>query len=201
LFFLDTDILLPPGTLTGIRASLAPGSFVTLERVVESVPAQRVEGPYIQEIAYKLEFIRPAGRAVLLEMSRTRFTDGSRGAQGLILLARADFLQINGMNSKLEGWGWEDLDLIARLELGLDLRRLNVGSAIHLSHQGPPQASAKADRASSERLNFSRCLNNYLAGNLLGTYREDVARWEFNHDSSEHFRYEKTPCHRNTHVR
>jgi glycosyltransferase involved in cell wall biosynthesis len=178
LFFLDADILLPQGTLTVIRSALYERSFVTVERVIESEPTGHGEGSYLQEIAYKLDLTLVTGRTVTLETNRVRFTDGSRGAPGLILLRRSDFLGVNGMNSELEAWGWEDLDLVARLELGAELRRLKAGAVTHLTHGDSARVTGEAGRGASERLNFARCLANYLAGNVFGTYREDLANWD-----------------------
>lgn len=179
LFFLDADILLPPGALATIRAALCASSFVTIERVVESKPKHQIQGSYIQEFAHRLEFTRKTGPSVILEVNRVRFADGSRGAPGLVLLARDDFRRVNGMNSRLEGWGWEDLDLVARLQLGLGLRRVIAGSVTHLTHGDASRARAVGGkgRGKSDHMNFSRCLRNYASGNLLGTYKEDVAIW------------------------
>lgn len=50
---------------------------------------------------------------------------------------KSDFIKINGYNNEMEGWGYEDTDLAARLvNAGVKLQRMKFyGIAIHLWHQ------------------------------------------------------------------
>jgi hypothetical protein len=79
------------------------------------------------------------------------------------------------MNSALTGWGWDDLDLVARLQMALGRQRRQVGQVTHLSHGDDARALAGLRRGESESRNFLACLAGYGIGDLQGTYEEDVA--------------------------
>ena len=179
LLFLDADVLLSRGFLErGLRRLDRGGCFVTIGRVAETRPATPPPGaPHLREIAWSIELARKGGRRVRIETNRLRYHDGSRSGPGLILLTKAHFLAVDGMNADLEGWGWEDLDLVARLQMELGLHRHQSGSVVHLSHGDEVRDLRGAERSASERANFSLCLANYNLGHFLGTYTDDIETW------------------------
>jgi hypothetical protein len=82
---------------------------------------------------------------------------------------------VNGFNSQLVEWGWEDIDFLVRLRAAVGLRHESRGRAVHL---GRADATANRDAMrASENANFMRCLVNYHAGCFEGTYVEDVVAW------------------------
>ena len=176
LFFLDADILLPEDFLAPVLPLLDEPCVVTVARVRESRPAPRPEYPCLAELASIVEVVTTDGRRAWVETNRTRPADGSRAGPGLALMRREHFLQAGGMNSALEGWGWEDNDLVARLQLALGLPHRQAGSAVHLSHGDEARAAAGAWPDSAAR-NYQRSRANFGQGNFLGTYAADVAAW------------------------
>ncbi|MFO7562934.1 MAG: glycosyltransferase [Enhygromyxa sp.] len=175
LMFLDADVILDEGWISDALAALAEGAFVTVARVRESQPAaDPVGGQGLRAIAHVVELETEAGAIVRVETNRQEFGDQSRGGPGLIILRRADFLAVDGMNSDLLGWGWEDVDLVARLQLTETARRVCLGSALHLSHGDELRAIDAGDRHRSERNNFGVCLANYRLGHLRGTFNDDM---------------------------
>jgi glycosyltransferase involved in cell wall biosynthesis len=179
LLFLDADVILDREFLPrALRHLDRGGCFVTVDRVVETRPPDPpLSLPQIREIAWSIELIGRGGRRARIETNRLRSRDGSRSGPGLILLSKEDFLAVDGMNSDLEGWGWEDLDLVARLQMERGLHRRRLGSAVHLSHGDEVRDLRGLERAASEQANFSLCLANYNLGHFLGTYRDDAATW------------------------
>lgn len=172
LLFLDCDVMLRDDFLTEALEKVEAGDFVTVRRVFESAakPQQRTES--LRALAQAVGLETPDGRTVWIETNRVRFDDGSRSGPGLIVVARDAFIAVDGMNSDLVGWGWEDLDLVARLQLtGLGTRR-ELGEVVHLTHDDTKRAGGGT--ASTERDNFSVCLANYRLGYLRGTYEDDV---------------------------
>jgi glycosyltransferase involved in cell wall biosynthesis len=175
LMFLDADVILDDGWLSDALAAVADGAFVTVARVRESQPeADPVGGQGLRALAHLVEFETESGAIVRVETNRREFGDHSRGGPGLIVLRRADFLAVDGMNSDLLGWGWEDVDLVARLQLSGVARRVSLGSALHLSHGDELRAVDAGDRHRSERSNFGVCLANYRLGHLRGTFTDDM---------------------------
>lgn len=174
LFFLDCDVILDADFLDEALGRLAGGEFVTIERVVESKPPESSPSPAegVQGIANAIGLVTPQGDTVWIETNRVRFDDGSRSGPGLIVLRRDHFEAVDGMNSDLLGWGWEDLDLVARLQLSGLARRRALGQVVHLSHGNAKRAGG--DTAETEHDNFSVCLANYRLGYHRGTYADDV---------------------------
>jgi glycosyltransferase involved in cell wall biosynthesis len=172
LLFLDSDIVFAPGSLGRAASRVDERTFVTLDRIRESQPPAAMELPELREVSHWVHLVC-GGKRIRLETNRVRPAEGSRSAPGIVFLERRHLLGVGGMNAELEGWGWEDLDLLARLQLGLGLRHLRSGTGIHLTHDRGSTAGGQGAR-STEQGNFARCLVNYGLGNLQGTYRENA---------------------------
>ena len=172
LFFLDADVLLQPDWLPSARASLDEG-FVTIERVHESQPFAPIPDSHIRILRPVTELVTRDGRQIRLVKNERDLVNGTRGGPGLILLRRADFLAVGGMHSGLEGWGWEDIDLIARLQI-FGLRRRFMGEVVHLSHGDETRALYGERRSVTESRNFHHSLRRYVEGNFQGTYAEEL---------------------------
>lgn len=177
LFFLDTDIVFKEDFLSSAMRVLDDSCFVTIDRVYESQPADRDEDNFLDELTHTLSFVGKGNRRAHVTTNHVRFADGSRSGPGLIVLARDHFVKVDGMNSDLRGVGWEDLDLILRLQFVLSLEQRRSGSALHLSHDDSAKTLGLS-RAEADQLNFASCYKNYSAGYLLGTYSDDVATWK-----------------------
>jgi glycosyltransferase involved in cell wall biosynthesis len=177
LFLLDADIILGEDFLPAAFDAVAARGFFTVERVVESNPEPPRPQDHLEEMTNQLSFVGRGGRRATATVRR-RFHEGSRNAPGLVVLAREHFLQVGGMNADLLGYGWEDRDLLLRLQFALGLEERSAGTAIHLSHQDEAQHEAWRDRRRGEQLNFAACIKNYRAGHYAGTYYDDLSAWE-----------------------
>lgn len=177
LFFLDADIIFTETLLTEVLTYLPADYFVTVEKVKESAAKPGGPSSYLSELAYYIEITDIEQRRVKIETSRLFINEKSRSAPGLIFMKREDFEAVNGMNAALEGWGWEDNDLLARLQLVLALQWKRCGSAVHLTHGDDVRVLPAGSRHASEQRNFGICLDNYSQGNYQGTYKEDIASY------------------------
>ena len=177
LFFLDTDVILKEDFLTGAFAALDAQRFFTVERVFDSNPEPLPATDHLDELSYSVSFVATNGRQATTAVVR-RFSEGSRNAPGLVLLNRAHFLQVGGMNADLQGYGWEDRDLLFRLQLALGLEELSAGAVIHLSHADESRHESWRNSAKSEQENFAACVTNYRAGHYYGTYHDDLIVWK-----------------------
>lgn len=178
LFFCDCDIVLEPETVARLVEKLqaAPGTFATLAGVRESERNAR-GGRHVVCFGYHLRIRTADGRVLEIIDNEEDAENGTRQAPGLLLVRRSDFLSINGYNSRLHGWGWEDQDMIGRLTLGAGLTRVQEGVAIHLSHDDHARMAAyppAKDRWESRDRMFRQALANYDAGDFQGTYDLDV---------------------------
>ena len=98
------------------------------------------------------------------------WTNGTRSGVGLVLVRRKHFIAVQGLNSDLRGWGYEDFDFQIRLQLGLGLERISLGQAQHVSHPPSPTAALSPSR------NIAIAWQNYAKGKLEGTFNSDVDR-------------------------
>jgi glycosyl transferase family 7 (putative galactosyltransferase) len=180
LFFCDCDIILPVGVLAEIldRLQMLPSAFATLDGVVETVVNAR-SANHVTSFGYILKISTADGRKLTIVDNEEDGLTGKRQAPGLLMARKEHFLSINGYNSKLHGWGWEDQDMISRLTLGVGLERITHGVARHISHDDlarmahyPPMSSRWENR---DRM-FRQALANYDAGNFRGTFAEDRER-------------------------
>ncbi|MCA1612740.1 MAG: glycosyltransferase [Acidobacteria bacterium] len=179
LFFCDCDIVLEPGTVKYLAEQLTtrPGTFGTLAGVRESQTNSR-GGKHIVCFGYELLIVTADKRRLRIVDNEEDASDGSRQAPGLLMVRRPDFLSVNGYNSQLHGWGWEDQDMISRLTLGAGLERVVHGHAVHLSHDDHARISnyPVTDRWESRDRMFRQALANYDEANFRGTYDLDVER-------------------------
>ena len=175
LFFLDSDLELARGTCSEALAVVDESCAVTLDRVVES-EGDGLDYPGLRSVINTFALETADGRSVQI-VNHRHLDDGSRNAPGMVFLRKSCFEGVGGMNSDLTGWGWEDLDLLFRLQLSLRLRVERFGTATHLTHGDERRSIDGASRILNEARNSNMCMYNYGVGHYLGTYADDVATW------------------------
>jgi predicted glycosyltransferase involved in capsule biosynthesis len=177
LFFCDCDIVLVPKIVTTIVRKVTdhPGTFATLAGVRESEQNARGAGNVIC-FGYELRIRIANGRELHIVDNEEDAEEGTRQAPGLLLVRKGDFLSVAGYNGRLHGWGWEDQDMIARLTLGLGLRRIVYGTVTHISHSESARVARYPikNRWESRDRMFRQALANYDNSEFTGTYNEDV---------------------------
>jgi glycosyltransferase involved in cell wall biosynthesis len=177
LMVLDADIVFRHNLPAELRAALAPSSFLTVADVAETEEGGE-GGTYLKSTSSRREFVLADGRRVEVVTSRVRFPGRTRKGTGLLFLRREHFLAVGGMNSDLAGWGWEDNDIAARLQMALGLEPREAGGAVHLSHADDKRFMRDGlSRADNDELNFMACLARYERGLIQGTLEADVLRW------------------------
>lgn len=176
LFLLDTDVILRDDFILAALDMTETNAFVTIERAFESTPHSSPEDSEIMEVVQSLRVVATGQREASVETNRLRLTDGSKSAPGLVFVGRRQFIAVGGMNSDLQGWGWEDIDLLLRLQLSLGLAHRQIGSVTHLTHGDEVRYFGERGYQ-SEQFNMAICMENYKAGHFWGTYLDDVATW------------------------
>lgn len=182
LFFCDCDIIMEPSVLQNLLGMIKddPGSFGTLEGVKETI-INSIQNNHIVSFGYELLIKTQDGRVLRIKDSEEDATSGLRNAPGLLMASKKNFQSINGYNSNLIGWGWEDQDMIGRLTLGAGLQRKFYGNALHISHDDNERVKhyPLANRWESRDKMFRQALANYDANNFQGTYSRDVITYSF----------------------
>jgi glycosyltransferase involved in cell wall biosynthesis len=181
-FFCDCDIIMEPATLQGLfgRVQETEASFGTLEGVKETI-INSIQNNHIVSFGYELFIRTKNGRTLKIVDSEEDANDGSRNAPGLLLTSKRNFESINGYNSNLVGWGWEDQDMISRLTLGAGLTRKIFGKAYHISHDDQERTKHYpiSNRWESRDKMFRQALANYDADQFMGTYSKDISTYQF----------------------
>lgn len=165
----DVDILWNLESLE-VMASAAtshPNQMTYIQSVIESEPRnQALQRP---RYAYQIEV---QGNGVRVEVYAAAQTEGMRPGCGLVCARRSLFYNIGGYGHGFQGWGWEDQDLLMRVQLlGYTLGQL--GQVKHLSHGDElrNRLGGLAPQRSRDN-NICRCLANLAQGKLLGDLPE-----------------------------
>ena len=170
VFILDADIVL----LGPLAVETLDGhSFVTIESVHESAPFEAKPAPSARSAFLELTF--RGGVKIRHQLSVRDGLGNMRAGPGLLLAKKADLLHIHGYNSDLDSWGWEDDDVLVRLQYALGRRRVQSGAALHLTH-GDNRRFLRGSRGQSDQRNFIKCCRNYNNGLFLGSYHSDIAK-------------------------
>lgn len=175
LLLIDSDIVIKPKIIGVGLSAISKGGFATIKLVRESVTPEKYSPPV--ENWLRMYF---GDKNVDVLMNKT-YPDGSRSGPGIVFLRKEWFCMVGGMNSKMEGWGWEDIDLIVRLCTKLGLARKQIGCAVHLSHHELTSRSCCARRV-SEAKNMHLALQRYHESNFDGTYFADIQRSDISYE-------------------
>jgi glycosyltransferase involved in cell wall biosynthesis len=172
LLFLDADIVITPAVLAGLVDRTDERAFATIQWVVDSDATTRPSD--LAEFIQRMELAWTDGERMSFEFFRSRGADHARGGPGLICALKEHLLAVDGMNSRLTSWGWEDLDLIVRLQAVHKIDRVLFGEALHLAHDDTCRSLTGTTRHESTQRNMSICYGNYGRRHFLGTLRHDV---------------------------
>ena len=170
---LDADIVLDDYKVTDALQVLEEECFVTLGRVAHVREEGGQAAPGLRYLRNLIELELADGRITQVETSSLSNVDKSRSGPGILLARKSWLVGVSGYNSRLQGWGWEDIDMIVRLQFS-GLQRRQYGFGLHLTDEHPP--SSLETKRESEARNRLLAYNNYAAGNLRGTLEQDVRR-------------------------
>lgn len=183
IFVLDADIFLNVETVRDALKMLEGSTFVTVKKVFESEPTKLYEQekskskPLSVITTYFVDIGLPDGTSINIRTFRKNEMDGIRGGPGLIFVRKEHLIEIEGYNSGLQNWGWEDNDVRVRLKRVSGLEQCELGSVFHLSHPDSARALFGKSRECAIRDNLATVCERYAAGNFLGTYATDVELW------------------------
>jgi glycosyltransferase involved in cell wall biosynthesis len=178
LFFCDCDIFFETNVIKELldKVTQQRNVFGTLLGIQETIINSRNAGN-LELFGYHLRLRINDGTEVNIVDNEEDASQGTRQAPGILLVKRQDFEKIEGYNSALDGWGWEDQDMVCRLTLYAKLHRINHGMAFHISHDDESRMMGYnnyQNRWQSRDIMFRRALNNYDKNDFLGTYSHDI---------------------------
>jgi Glycosyl transferase family 2 len=189
VFVLDADVIVHSDPVAELLPLVDENTFLTLDRVRESeidepwwkLPDHQVAGEnnFIQAMTetHSIEFRWADNTVTRINAYRANICDESRAGPGLIMAKREHLLRIEGYNSELQLWGWEDNDVDVRLRRALGLKHQDFGQALHLTHGNELRNLNGLDHRQSDFENLARVCRRYSQGNFMGTYSADIAAW------------------------
>lgn len=174
LLLLDADVILLDDLLLSEEREYHSRA-IALAQVVESAwgDSPQTQNAYVREIRTVAHFFF-VDRSVELRLRATLFNDRGRNAPGNVSVPKADFLKTGGMNSDLKGWGWEDFDLLLRLQVISNTQIEYLGKGVHLSHGDEKRKYGGGSPAESDMLNQQKALAAYNEGKFIGTFGTDT---------------------------
>ncbi len=179
IFIIDSDVIIPEETFATCLSTACPNSLITIRRLRETAGLSNVRwksGGSLSDIVFRqlTSFMWSDGTETTVENYRHYSTDSSRGGQGQLLTSRQNLVNVNGYSSELEGWGFEDIDILIRLQHLLGLKYLQIGEATHISHGDEERCIASATKSINNRENAARAYRSYAEGLFHGTLTADV---------------------------
>ncbi len=122
------------------------------------------------------EFVWEDGTKTKVLIGRVDICDGKRLGPGMTIAKRQDLLDIGGLCSEFDGWGWEDIDLHIRLQRCLGLRPVYLNdTVIHLTRDETKKTGRS--RLASHEQNFNLACERYNRADFVGTHASDVKKW------------------------
>lgn len=177
LLALDADILVESRTASLLVRSASETHVITIATVRESAFTGRTNpNSHLKDIIRTevLDFVWRDGKRTKVQVSRHRL-GLQRAGSGLMLVSREMFVRVGGYNSGLIGWGFEDIDIVTRLQRVCCLRRRQIGYVTHLTHGDQVRDTAESgDIIDCNMKNLRRTVSRYGKGNFRGTLAEDV---------------------------
>jgi glycosyltransferase involved in cell wall biosynthesis len=163
LLFTDGDCILPPDHLRTHLAARQPGRIVAGDCLRLDAPASNaVDAAALRAGRFPLQVSPREHRRLLVKGWRAKLYETLRVPRRPRLTGnnigvwRSDFEAVNGFDEQYVGWGFEDLDLQARLErLGLRAWSILLETApVHLWH--PPAPSFARNGVGTANLDYFR---------------------------------------------
>ncbi len=187
IFILDADIILTEDVIGPSLSRLSDSTFCGIEWVDElrmspaaSATAKAFDqafgdpGEVTVQREVAVNFLFNDGKSIHQMVVREDLHRGAHSAPGLIVARKMHLLKIGGYNSQVSLWGWEDNDVLLRLQHVLGLKKLEIGRALHLSHGDDLRALPPEGAYISNMKNLAHFCSLYARGEFEGTYLEDV---------------------------
>ena len=132
LFFLDPDIILQEDFISAAISFIKQHKIISIDRVLPPGAEKDDTFSHIEELVYYMEIVAN-GAPSKVRTKRTPVSIHSKSGNGLLFVAKNDFLSVNGMNCFLEFEVLEDIDLLFRLQIILGLKQTYIGTVKRLS--------------------------------------------------------------------
>ncbi|MCF2856400.1 glycosyltransferase family 2 protein [Pseudoalteromonas sp. SMS1] len=174
IFVLDADVVLSHTALNELYHQVSDTHFANLESVAESLPQN--SSNFYQQCQTRTVLTLPIGTQQPIEVlvNQSSLSNDLRAAPGLLMAKKQHLLAIEGFDSKMTYWGWEDLDLVVRLKAKLNLTQTLTGNATHLTHDDSTRNLGNLNRTQSDHKNFTYCLEKYASAQFLGSLYKDT---------------------------
>ena len=184
LFLVDADVLANQDSLVEAIAYLKHDNncVITIKELMESIPEHTP--PYFDRGCLKevtltqlTHFVWSNGSTTSVPNWRSNLQNGSQGGQGQLIVKRQDLLRIGGYDSEFVGWGFEDIDVLIRLQHVLHARHEQIGEATHISHGDDIRNIDFGPKHVTNRRNRLFAFAKYGEGQFDGSILKDNHDW------------------------
>ncbi|KZN36759.1 hypothetical protein N480_15935 [Pseudoalteromonas luteoviolacea S2607] len=175
IFVLDADVILSETTLSELYSLVTETSFANLHSVSESKPQSVTQFQQLCQTRTVLTLPIGQNKHTEILVNQSSLNNDQRTAPGLVMVKKQHVLDVAGFDSKMNFWGWEDLDLIVRLKAKLMLEQSLAGCATHLTHDDSARNLGELSKSQSDHQNFSYCLDKYANGHFSGSFLQDTS--------------------------
>jgi hypothetical protein len=173
LLFCDADVLLNTTTIRRMRHAAAKGGIGFVKRIMPAGVERTLLGSPVASIKNVLEVRFNDGRVARVQRSAIYPNEVARSGPGIICLSRRIFKRVGGYCGVFAGWGWEDVDFLVRCSLACGVSARPVGRGWH-DWSRSELLKVRKKRRVSDSDNYRIGMSRLLAGNLDGTYSEDI---------------------------
>ncbi len=189
VFMLDADVVVSDKTVRECLTCVDNEHVLAIAHMRETIsPSRPLGNLFGVEISLPFQGLRDVlfinevelqwdnEQTTTVQFHRSYSSDGGRSGLGQIIVERANLLKVDGYNSEFKGWGFEDVDVLIRLQYALGLKTRWVGEVMHLSHSDTKRALKNTTRQMNHSANLNLALANYARGNFLGSFSQDLAK-------------------------
>ncbi|MGY6530822.1 MAG: galactosyltransferase-related protein [Cyanobacterium sp.] len=171
LLISDADIIWNQDTITTMYESINASGDLPLITYIQEVKetdnhTNALQRPRLKPIVTKTD--HKIHIDIISELSPSK-----RSGCGLICATKKNLLSLGGYNQDLQGWGWEDQDLLIRAKiLGYEIK--SMGSVLHQSHGDDIRNPCQQSPILTRNRNIAISNQMILMGKLYGSLRREV---------------------------
>jgi len=180
ILFCDCDVIIPLDTLRKMYNHSENGDIAYIEKVhnidIDNTIIDKNMST-ISSIKNLIKITANNGASVTVEKNAIFPSESARSGPGIIAINREFFKIADGYNSKLEGYGWEDIDLMIRV--GLVSHAQIKPTGIAHERRNIPDRKTLDRRLLSDSRNYQNCLANYCIGETKGTFTYDSTNTKY----------------------
>lgn len=171
LLISDADIIWNQDTITAIYENINHHPDLPLIIYIQEVQETDHNNNALKRPRLKPIIVKTADKIQIDIVTESSLS--KRPGCGLICVTRKNLLSLGGYNEELQGWGWEDQDLLIRANiLGYEIK--SMGAVLHQSHGDDIRNQSQESPIFTRNRNIAISNQMILMGKLYGSLRREA---------------------------